>query len=547
MKKRGFILICVICLTAFNIIGTASVFAEEDYNYSEAEEDYDDEQLEEDTDNIEDTEPIVVPQDGAMEDDVYEDNEGAEENFYPEDKAADTSWFNPDKQKKKYEISTEEELMGLAKLVNSRDMKWMVNEVYTFKGITISLKKDIKLTSDWIPIGNSDNHAFEGNFEGNGHTISNITIKNATTSNIGIFGYVKGTINNLNIIGNIASEGNNIGGLAGFIDENAVIQNCTAAVNVSGTSKVGGVVGASNKGIIINCHNVGNVKGLAKIGGVVGENWGGTLEDCSNDGTITSKGKGVGTYGTGGVAGRSVANTASIKNSFNKGSIKSNNECAGGIVGYANAEGSSISNSYNAGTVRGVVKTKKPYGYVGGAVGSIGDDGVILSNCYNIGVLQGGLYTGGVLGNYTASFLDDITTFISNNYYLDRVAPTGVGREKASKGGNYSNTVEPKSAAELRSPRMVAALGPAFTADISGIYGQNKGFPILLWQENNNIKKDEIIDKMDIKYKGEFKKLFKAHPLGVVSGQRIIEILNPRLIFERVVKDVSENDIELFQ
>lgn len=452
---------------------------------------------------------------------------------------ADTRWFDPKDKKDVYEITTEQQLMGLAQLVSTRKIAWKVNEVYTFEGITIKLMNDIQLTRPWTPIGNSSIHTFAGTFDGNGHTISGLSIVGAEDDNQGFFGHLSGTVNNLNLVGSISTTGSNTGGMAGTINRTAIVENCTLNVEVAGKDKIGGVVGENRSGLVINCHNHGNVQGDVKIGGVVGENFDGQIEKCSNSGSVTSAGKGVGTYGTGGIAGRSVAKSAVIKESYNQGNIRSGNECAGGVVGYTNAAGSTIESCYNTGSISG--PEDGSYGYVGGIVGSIGEDGVVLKDSYNTGILKNGKYIGGVLGNYTADYYNDIKTHISNNYYMDKSAQQGVGKEKENKGkARYSETIIPSSSADMRTARMASDLGSAYKPDISGMHGINNGYPVFNWQQQTEIDRDALLDKMGINYKSQFKKFFEKYSYGSKSGEFILDAFNPHTYMDNLLAEMEK-------
>lgn len=453
----------------------------------------------------------------------------------------DTRWFDPEDQRSEYQISTEEQLMGLSQLVNTREFNWQVNEVYTFKGITIKLMNDIELTRDWIPIGYSDIYAFEGTFDGNGHTISGIHIEDSDDNNQGFFGYVKGTVRNLKLEGSIETQSSSVGGLAAILAPDALVENCTVDMTVSGTDKVGGIAGESTSGQIRNCHNKGNVSGTVKVGGVVGENWNGSVSRCSNTGTISSSGRGVGTYGTGGIAGRSVARDAFIRECYNSGTIRSNNECTGGIVGYTNASGSTVDSCYNTGGVSGVEGKSTLTNYVGGIVGSIGENGVRLKNSYNIGAVKNGEYLGGILGNFTASHHSNIETYISNNYYLDGSAQAAVGKEKDGKGEkNYPDAASVELSGDLRSTHMASALGNAYRPDHGGMRGINNGFPVFKWQEETSVDQTRILKKMGIRYKEEFDAFFTAHPYGTSHGQFVLEASNPHTFFERLLSEQQE-------
>lgn len=57
------------------------------------------------------------------------------------------------------------------------------------------------------------------------------------------------------------------------------------------------------------------------------------------------------TFGTGGIAGRSVAAAAVVSECYNTGNIKSAAEATGGVVGYMNADGSTLTSSYSTGNI----------------------------------------------------------------------------------------------------------------------------------------------------------------------------------------------------
>ncbi|MCR4945422.1 MAG: RICIN domain-containing protein [Lachnospiraceae bacterium] len=116
----------------------------------------------------------------------------------------DTKWYTGDLDY--YEISTPEQLAGLAELVNNGT---------SFYGVLICLTKDIALNKttnfnkwdkkkpahQWTMIGSKE-HPFCGTFNGQGHTISGLYINdtekysnwfNVWYADAGLFGYVKGS------------------------------------------------------------------------------------------------------------------------------------------------------------------------------------------------------------------------------------------------------------------------------------------------------------------------------------------------------------------
>ncbi len=164
------------------------------------------------------------------------------------------------------------------------------------------LTDDIDLTGvAMTPIGDP-NVCFCGSFNGDGHTISNLTMDFPWRNRVGLFGSVgdpndpSSSISNLglldpNIVGNTqvgclvgyfyegvisncfstgsVSGAGNVGGLVGKMLESSSLTNTYATVSVSGDSYVGGLVGHS-RGYITNSYSVGFVSGNLDVGGLVG-------------------------------------------------------------------------------------------------------------------------------------------------------------------------------------------------------------------------------------------------------------------------------------
>ena len=262
-----------------------------------------------------------------------------------------------------YQIANGAQLAYLASSVNS-------GETYEEKNFVLTANIDLN-GLPWTPIANSfsdallggsDYRVFAGNFDGNGYTISNVSIGSETTpfeSDVfGLFGATEGKISNLNLdtvsihgIAKIAS----IGAVVGF---------------------AGGLVGYSG-GAIENCHVTGltmdmsapsNVYAAAYwVGGLVGALDGTQLiNECSVSGSITEK------------AG--------------KGSI-------GGLIGEL---GKAAKITYSRSNVTVNVKADSRGGAdVGGFIGKGNgktDAETVIRNCYATGNVTGGAYTGGFAG-----------------------------------------------------------------------------------------------------------------------------------------------------
>ena len=173
-----------------------------------------------------------------------------------------------------------------------------VNEGNSYADKYFKLMNDIEYshTTDWddatstennfTPIGNS-NHAFCGDFDGNGHTISGIRIYRDAgddeNSHLGFFGY------------------------AGWLDKNssANIHDLTLAdARITGARYIGGIVGYNDQGdnpilIVTRCHVAANVAINAVkasngasygYGGIVGYNYlCATVSHCTSAATITAE------------------------------------------------------------------------------------------------------------------------------------------------------------------------------------------------------------------------------------------------------------------
>ncbi|MEC0090699.1 GLUG motif-containing protein [Paenibacillus macquariensis] len=166
----------------------------------------------------------------------------------------------------------------------------------------------------WLPIGDINNK-FQGNMDGNGFTITNLTINRPNSGYIGLFGYTgsrssisnlalentdvdgyydvgglvgnnNGTINNCYTMGITRGGYCNIGGLVG--NNNGLISNSYSTGNVSGMFYTGGLVGL-NAGLISSSYTTGNVEGTSKVGGLVGSNEQGTINNSFYDTETTGQ------------------------------------------------------------------------------------------------------------------------------------------------------------------------------------------------------------------------------------------------------------------
>lgn len=321
-----------------------------------------------------------------------------------------------------YTVKTPRGLAWIAWVTNNGKTTADTNETYSsyypsagFSGSTVTLADDISLATpkgvtadfknNWVPIGTYSylsgtdyTKCFQGTFDGNGKTITGMTISSASINYVGLFGYLYGaTVKDLTM----ADEGN------------TPTINWESIPTSSGDANyyLGSIAGTVAKGKIINCHNrcavsfsVSDKKG--SVGGIVGViNENSVVSTCSNSGTIKIQGK-LG-YGGGIVGGSSKS---SIVSCFNTGNVDVNagsgSAYAGGIVSESDTNGSSsnpghISHCYSTGNITAkATSTSTSGGIVGGA------QYAVIESCFTTGTVSAessssgndAAYAGGILG-----------------------------------------------------------------------------------------------------------------------------------------------------
>ena len=250
------------------------------------------------------------------------------------------------------------------------------------RNLSVVLLTDIDLTGvDFagIPI-------FCGNFDGNGHTVSGLSITR-DGSNMGLFRYVDASavIQNLTVSGKVTPDGSRsaVGGIAGH--NAGKIQNCFFDGTVSGSDDVGGIAGINAiTGIIDGCHSKGVITGDHRVGGVVGNNLG-VIRSCNN---------------------RSAVNTTAEENQVKLSDISFDTITGSESVSTVTDIGGI------AGTSSGIIRQSKNrgnvgYQHMGYNVGGIaGTQTGYLYKCENFAQVYGRKEVGGIVGQM------EPTTFI---------------------------------------------------------------------------------------------------------------------------------------
>ena len=273
----------------------------------------------------------------------------------------------------KYSISDVDELINLRELVNSG--------VGTTGAIFV-LGADIDLSSvaNWTPIG-TDVNQFKGEFDGNGHYISNLTI-NKNSDLQGLFGcssatsLIKNTtLESINIIAK-----NGIGALIG--KAYGEVQNCVVKnVTISGLNALGGLLGRTY-GSIKDCYaqDVNIISAGSGVGYIVGglvSEVEGDLENCYTSGNVDCK------TVAGGLAARVYGN---VQNCYSTVNVKGG-DYTGGLIGGAHGE---VSNCWASGNVDSYTGT-----YLGGLIALSHKK---VESCYAMGDVVGKSCVGGLIG-----------------------------------------------------------------------------------------------------------------------------------------------------
>ena len=199
-----------------------------------------------------------------------------------------------------YQIGTADQLKLFRDIVNGAGGQTQNRGAYAV------LTADIDLNNEpWTPIGPDRDSAYTGTFDGQGHTVRNLSVTvNVQPGRAGLFGCVKdGTIRKLTVAGSVSCTANQgwCGGIAGYaMDE--TIENCASLCTVSCTgidARVGGIVGLvdynSRTLIIRDCYNIGKITGRSDngsgdAGGICGFYMNGKISNCYNVGEITGSG-----------------------------------------------------------------------------------------------------------------------------------------------------------------------------------------------------------------------------------------------------------------
>ena len=197
--------------------------------------------------------------------------------------------------------------------------------------LKFTLNSDLELATEpnfYIPY-------FAGEFDGNGHKISDLSLNLDFVSQVGLFGYLvpDGRITDL-VVENVNITGLYcVGGLVGESPDGSLSHSYTTG-SVAGESAVGGLVGENKFGTVSNSYSTSDVTGRSLVGGLVGHNLD-TVSDCYATGAVT------GEELVGGLVGYQLV--GNVSDCYSTGTVNGE-ELVGGLVGQ-NVEGT-VNNSF---------------------------------------------------------------------------------------------------------------------------------------------------------------------------------------------------------
>lgn len=319
-----------------------------------------------------------------------------------------------------YVITKASQLKTITDAVNSGDSK--------YTEACFRLDADLDLNGEILdPIGNGTN-LFMGEFDGNGHSISNFNIE-SSTGYVGLFGLVAtAVVKNLTVNADIEVE-------------------CTQTQNYI----IGGIVAYSIGSDVINSVFNGSITVISEldpdecvvyVGGVSGfaqgysTNYTSTTSYCSVNASITSIGSQE-IYAAGGLVSTTygTANSAPayVNNSVFHGEIGGKIRRAGGIVGYLRSN-SSVANCLSTGNISAqnqiATGSYETFAAAGGIVG-LAENETAVSNCISsavctakCGTLEENLVKGDLIGiSYAERYngIDDRFVLLYNSCAVEEI------------------------------------------------------------------------------------------------------------------------------
>jgi len=340
---------------------------------------------------------------------------------------------------------------GYVELYTAAHLKVFANWVNNGTGNhKAKLMRDINMSAagNFTPIG-TEAHPFDGEFDGQGHTLDSLTINNQDYA--GLFGYIKdGAVKNLTLTNPTlkTTDEEYLGLIAGSLTQNPGHDTPV--------------------GYIENCHvKNGNLlrsgEGEPKfVGGIVGKtDMGAAVRDCSFQGII-----------------------------------KAHEDYIGGIIGEMNS-GSSVTRSYLIGP-----STVWGNNYVGGIVGIMEDTDTKMSDCF-ADQSNGEVTLHAESGNYSGMLCgkdNSGTSGSSKTYTEDNLQYKLTGKQVSVEGGTAHETkITGVASAGKGTYYAIVDIGTSsdyFTTEIENLNGVEE---LYFWDNNSNISNTEACGWINMK------------------------------------------------
>ena len=366
-----------------------------------------------------------------------------------------------------FELKTADHLAWFRDFVNEGNMKAcakIADDVKEIDMSTVCHKADAEkqvAELSWTPIGNFASNKYQGTFDGNGKTISNLYIINAASEHLGFFGYAeKGSIKNITFDNaKVKSTGDHCTGILVGFEKLCIIENIKTLANcsVEGKEQVGGIAGMAS-GDIGNCENHAKVNGANVVGGIVGNYWQSvkSIISCANYGVVTGTGKEVG-----GIAG--YFDSGTIQNCANYGDVTGTNY-VGNLIG--NGYICNLNNVLGTGNVIATSDTER----AGLLVGHINNSSSTAS---------------GILAYNSSAKL----TINKTEQTDDAVKAIGEGSLTYPDGKNEADVIKAFTAEQLKSGEVAYLLNGSKSEGELAWYQKlgTDAYPVLVAEEGNTV------------------------------------------------------------
>ena len=343
-------------------------------------------------------------------------------------------------------------------------------------------------STGWVPLGTNGTSAlwngtafaggtplgFSGSLNGNGFTVSGLSINRPSASFVGLFGFVTGSISNLNLAGLNVTGRTSVGGLAGYLFNGASVSGVSTSGAVSGAfgsvigsvGNVGGLAGVLQGASINNSNSAGSVNGAAFVGGLVGYQFGtttnSTISNSSSSAAVTGQAAtqassnnyigGLVGYQRNGTTNTNVSASGSVSGSFNVGGLTGVTD--GNASPFSASTVSQLIDVFATGNVTGTSG-------VGGLNGTIFPNATLLRGYATGAVLASNQFAGGLVGIFNGG---SINQAYSTGTVIGVTNVGGlVGIQASPVGGNSSIS------------NAYATGGVTGTTNVGGLIGRAQG------------------------------------------------------------------------